>query len=274
MFRSRVNGCLKIGEKSLGSFVSNRGLSSSSYFLSSQQGKNRNIIIENNANLNNADNNSSMNLLKDISNQSNVNLQQQQRTVFNKASPLTSIFAVKNKSNNLLNNQDNTNNTNNNDSLSSMIPGINNNISFGSWVAEFDKPTPIAPLTLHLIFSKKKMRVQLAGPTGLLFVLTPAMIKVPKTVIVTAECGAVVVKEAMKRIKTLDISKLTHPEVHKSIDYQRLLKQGLHVHLKGFGKHRLTAIEALDTCGVPIVRLSDVTDIKYGGCRARKPRRI
>jgi len=48
----------------------------------------------------------------------------------------------------------------------------------------------------------------------------------------------------------------------------------LDVFVKGVGTGREAAIRALDSCGVRVVSIKDVTPIPHGGCRPRKKRRV
>jgi len=46
------------------------------------------------------------------------------------------------------------------------------------------------------------------------------------------------------------------------------------VYVKGVGSGRETAIRALQSLGIYVTSIKDVTPIPHNGCRARKPRRV
>lgn len=48
----------------------------------------------------------------------------------------------------------------------------------------------------------------------------------------------------------------------------------LHVHVKGVGSGRDSAVRAMNANGFNIVSIKDVTPLPHNGCRARKPRRV
>ena len=48
----------------------------------------------------------------------------------------------------------------------------------------------------------------------------------------------------------------------------------VHVLVKGIGAGRESAIRALNTCGLNVLSVKDITPIPHNGCRARKKRRV
>lgn len=48
----------------------------------------------------------------------------------------------------------------------------------------------------------------------------------------------------------------------------------VHVYVKGVGAGRESAVRALNTNGLNILGIKDVTPVPHNGCRARRPRRI
>jgi len=48
----------------------------------------------------------------------------------------------------------------------------------------------------------------------------------------------------------------------------------VNVFVRGVGMGREAAIRALNTCGLNILNIKDVTPIPHNGCRRRKPRRV
>jgi len=46
------------------------------------------------------------------------------------------------------------------------------------------------------------------------------------------------------------------------------------VYVKGVGSGREQAIRSLQTAGLEVISISDITPIPHGGCRPKKPRRV
>ncbi|RKO88371.1 hypothetical protein BDK51DRAFT_12090, partial [Blyttiomyces helicus] len=77
----------------------------------------------------------------------------------------------------------------------------------------------------------------------------------------TSDAGYQAVARMTELAVELDMAKLTK-------------KKGVHLKIKGFGPGRDQAFRAIRAAGWRIVRITDVSVIRHGGARPRKPRRI
>jgi small subunit ribosomal protein S11 len=60
----------------------------------------------------------------------------------------------------------------------------------------------------------------------------------------------------------------------ETVNSKGVVPMGVHLVFRGFGPGRTQAFRGLRTAGWSFARLTDDTPIRYGGCRARKKRRI
>ena len=74
----------------------------------------------------------------------------------------------------------------------------------------------------------------------------------------TTDAGFVTVSELIRKVKEKKI----------------VISNGIHIKLKGFGPGRNNAFRAICSSGWPITRVSDVTSIRFKGCRPPKQRRL
>ena len=64
---------------------------------------------------------------------------------------------------------------------------------------------------------------------------------------------------------------LTRKDIEKSESYGL---KNVNVFVKGIGSGRESAIRTLNTCGINVLSIKDITPIPHNGCRKRKPRRV
>ncbi|KAJ3290889.1 hypothetical protein HK104_006472 [Borealophlyctis nickersoniae] len=88
----------------------------------------------------------------------------------------------------------------------------------------------------------------------------------------TSDAGFQAATQLVEHTESLDPRKMN--EVHRNLNIQHELSRGVHLKVKGFGPGREQAFRAIVAAGWNIVRITDLTPIRHGGCRPRKPRRV
>ena len=111
--------------------------------------------------------------------------------------------------------------------------------------------------TLTIKANKNNTLINLAKNNNLIMTTTGGNCKLKGSHRGTSDAGALTAGLLVKRVTDLG-----------------LVISNLHVRLDGFGPGRDQAFRVIRSAGWSITRLSDVSPIRFGGCRPKKKRRL